>query len=195
MDKKYIQLDQRINELLPVRTEESLFYLNGKYKTAFKFCFRELIAKPTSTTADGVFAEISPLFAKDRNDLFAITIDELEDNIVHQTWTFIEKDKGRFSVSRYFFTLCFKFISKSRRDILDSYGETYYPIFLNKLKKLRLGESNTLLAHAINYAENEIDYLVKENEYVSLIVYYLMYQDRVRNRAKMCDLWPSSSRL
>lgn len=103
MDKKYIRLHRRIDKNLPASNEERLLYLKNKYKNPFKLCFCELIATTTWTTADGVFAKIAPLLAKSRWDLWILDLDELEDNIIDQIWSFIEKDRGRFSVSKYFF--------------------------------------------------------------------------------------------
>jgi len=192
MDEKYIRLDRRIYKNLPANNGERLLYLEKKYKKPFKVCFCELCAETTWTTVDGVFAEIAPLLTKNRWDNYVYTINGLEDNIIDKTWTFIEKDKGRFSVSRHFFSLCFKLITKSRRDNLDSYGKTYYKIFIKRLQKLEINDPHTWLTNAIEYAENEIDFLVKENEYVSLVVQYLINLSCVNRRAKMCDLWPGS---
>src|SRR6478735_2361985 len=163
---KYIRLHRRIDKNLPANNEERLLYLKNKYKNPFKLCFCELIATTTWTTADGVFAKIAPLLAKSRWDLWILDLNELEDNIIDQIWTFIEKDRGRFSVSKYFFSLCFKFISKSRRDKLDSYGKIYYKLFIDRLQKLAINDPHKWLGDAIEYAENEIDYSVKENEYI-----------------------------
>ena len=190
MDEKYIRLDRRINKNLPADKEERLSYLKEKYKIPFKLLFCELCAKTTWTLIDKLFTEIVPQLAKDRCDFWVFNIDELEDNIINKTWTFIEKDGGRFSVSKYFFRLCFKYVNKSRREKLDSYGKTYYTIFLKRLQNLALENANVWLTKAIDYAENEIEYSVEENEYVSLVVYYLINIGCVRKRAKMCDLWP-----
>ena len=36
----------------------------------------------------------------------------------------------------------------------------------------------------------KIEYTVKENDYVTLVVYFLINLGCVSGRAKMCDLWP-----
>jgi hypothetical protein len=190
MDEKYIRLDRRIKKSLPADKEGRLSYLKEKYKIPFKLVFCELCAKTTWTSVDELFTEIVPQLAKNRWDFWVINIDELEYNLIDKTWTFIEKDGGRFSVSKYFFRLCFKYVAKSRREKLDSYGKTYYTIFLKRLQSLELKDANAWLTKAIDYAENEIEYTVKENDYVSLVVYFLNNLGCVSGRAKMCNLWP-----
>ena len=193
MDEKYIRLDRRINKNLPADKEDKLSYLKKKYKIPFKLVFSELCVRPIWTKVDSLFTETIPLLAKDRWDLWVINIDELENNIIDKTWTLVEENDGALSVSKYFFRLCFKYITKSRREKLDSYGKTYYKIFLKRLQSLELKDANVWLAKAIDYAENEIEYSVEENEYVSLVVYYLINLGCIRYRAKMCDLWPAST--
>jgi len=193
MDEKYIRLDRRINKNLLVDKEEKLLYLKEKYKIPFKLVFCELCAKTTWTSLDQLFTEIVPQFAKDRWDLPVLNINELENNIIEKTWAFIEKDGGRSSVSKYFFRLCFKYVINSRREKLDTYGKTYYTIFLKRLQNLKIKDANVYLTKAIDYAENEIKYSVEENEYVSLVVYFLNNLFCVSRRAKMCDLWPAST--
>lgn len=193
MDEKYIRLDRRINKNLPADKEERLSYLKEKYKIPFKLVFCELCANAPWTSVDELFTEIVPQLAKHRFDFWVTNINELEYNIIDRTWTFIEKDGGRFSVSKYFFRLCFQYVTKSRREKLDSYGKTYYTFFLKRLQSIGLKDANVWLTKAINYAENEIEYTVKENDYVSLVVYSLINLACVSKHAKMCDLWPSSN--
>ena len=65
---------------------------------------------------------------------------------------------------------------------------------MKRLQNIALENANVWLTKAIDYAENEIEYSVEENEYVSLVVYYLINLGCVRKRAEMCDLWPGCTK-